>query len=140
MKDVIITVTGMHRLPDMDEDYIELMTDGLYCRDKTGKITLSYMESEMTGFEGTQTTFYVDESSVVMERSGAVSSRMIFEEGRKHHFVYDTPYGAMTMGVETRNIENNLGDNGGLLLIDYAIDMNNSALSQNSFKISVKEV
>ena len=137
MKDVLIAIKGMHELDGHSDEGDELVTPGKYYRD--GNITrFSYMESELTGMEGTKTTFEVLKSSVSLTREGTVNSQMIFEKGRKHFFMYETPFGAFTMGVSTNSITSKLDDNGGDLEIHCVIDMENSVLSRNIFKINVK--
>ena len=138
MKNAIIYIKGYQNEADADEDVTELMTDGEYFR--CGDVsTFSYMESELTGFEGTKTTFDVENDRVVMTREGAVSNRLIFQEGKKHHFVYETPYGSVIMGVDTHGINQHMDDSGGDLEINYVIDMDNSVLSRNRFIINVRE-
>jgi len=140
MKEILIKIQGFQYTPDSDEeDSIELTTDGEYLSDN-GVVKFSYMESELTGFEGTKTSFVIDDKRVVMTREGNVNSEMIFDEAKKHLFAYDTPYGAVTMGVETQNIVSSLNEDGGDLEIRYVIDLNNSILSRNAFKINIKTV
>lgn len=138
MKDVLIAIKGMQELDGYSNQGDELVTPGKYCRD--GGITrFSYMESELTGMAGTKTTFEVDKSHVSLIREGTVNAQMIFETGRKHLFMYETPFGALTMGVSTNSIKSKLDDNGGDLEIKCIIDMENSIVSRNIFKINVRE-
>jgi uncharacterized beta-barrel protein YwiB (DUF1934 family) len=137
MKNVIITIKSCQTLSDSDEDCLELITGGQYSAD-SGNVMFCYEESELTGFEGTKTVFTIEPGTVVMSREGALSSKMVFQEGKKHTFVYETPHGSMTMGVDTHMILSCLDVDGGELEIHYAIDMNNASISKNSFKISMK--
>jgi uncharacterized beta-barrel protein YwiB (DUF1934 family) len=63
---------------------------------------------------------------------------MIFSESQKHHFLYDTPYGLITMGIDTHSITKNMRDDGGSLEIRYDIEVDNVAVSQNLFKITIQ--
>lgn len=137
MKQVLIAVKGMQDV-DGTSNGDELVTPGvLTCED--GVIRFSYLESELTGMEGTKTTFEIQKSYVTLTREGTVNSQMIFETGRKHVFVYDTPFGAITMGVSTSSIKSNMSENGGDLEIHSTIDMENNLVSRNVFKINVRE-
>ena len=49
------------------------------------------MESELTGMEGTKTSFIFSPEEVVLSREGTLTSRMVFREGKKSTFLYDTP-------------------------------------------------
>ena len=112
MKDVIISIKGVQSLPQGESDSVELVTEGKYSfRDGHGE--LSYMESELTGMKGTRTSFIFTPEEVVLPREGTLTSRMIFQEGRKNTFLYDTPYGSATMGLDTHRIHSTLGPMGG---------------------------
>ena len=58
MKDVIISIKGRQNDPNGEENAVELVTDGEFDY-KNGEGTLSYMDSELTGLEGTKTTFTI---------------------------------------------------------------------------------
>lgn len=141
MKDVIISIKGIQTMgPELpvDSDSIELITGGQY-QHSGDEMVLSYMESEMTGMEGTKTTFRISPDRVVLTREGAVESEMVFQQGRKHVFLYNTPFGATTMGVDTQKIRNKMHEDGGRMEINYTIDVDSMVVSQNSFVIHVRE-
>ena len=137
MKKVTISIRGLPAMPDSDEDGFELMTDGEYIREN-GISTFSYVESELTGLDGLLTTFSVEPDRVVLRRGDGVGGDMIFAENLKHHFLYDTPYGSVTMGIDTHSIKNNMRDDGGSLEIRYDIEVDNIAVSQNLFQIDIR--
>ena len=102
MKDVIISIRGMQNYGDGD-DAVEFVTDGQYgYADGCG--TLTYMESELTGLEGTRTSLSFDPERMIIEREGTLNARMVFEPGQRHMFLYETPFGAATMAVDTRRV------------------------------------
>ena len=135
----MISIKGAPALADSDEEGFELMTDGEYSR-KDGISTFSYVESELTGLDGLLTTFDVEPGRVVMRRGGGLSGDMIFSEKQKHHFLYETPFGAITMGIDTHSIIENMRDDGGSLEIRYDIEVDNISVSQNLFKIDVRTI
>jgi len=141
MKDVIISIKGTqgHSPGLTDEaEAIELITSGEYSH-RDAETIFSYMESEMTGMEGTRTTFCVNPDKVTLTREGTLNTQMVFEQGKKHVFLYETPYGATSMGVDTRRLKSKLGEAGGKMEIDYVIDVDSVVVSENSFIISVRE-
>ena len=89
--------------------------------------------------EGTKTSFEISPLGVIMTREGKLNSRMVFEEGKKHNFLYETPFGATTMGVNTKSISIDLNENGGDMEIDYVVDFQHSIVGRNMFKINVRE-
>ncbi len=137
-KNVQISITGVQETDGEPEEY-ELVTDG-ELESSEDHTVLSYMESSLTGLDGTKTTFDVFGKRVILTREGAVSSQMLFEEGRKHYTMYETPVGAVTMGVDTLGMSSSLDNGLGRLDIHYVIDVDSSVVSRNKFKISVREV
>lgn len=138
MKDVIISITGTQNYDIGEQDAVELVTSGQYEHSKDSSF-LSYMESELTGLDGTKTSFFVDPLSVTMLREGSLNSRMVFEQGRKHVFLYETPYGSSTMGVNTNKMKIKLDEHGGNMEIDYIIELDHTIIGRNSFIINVRE-
>ena len=137
-KDVVISIKGIQKYEDTDPDVIELVTAGRLTR--VGEsYTLSYQESELTGLEGTLTTIQVDGEQVTLMRVGEFTSQMVFQEGRRHLSMYNTPYGAMAIGVNTRHLLADLTDQGGDIEIDYAIEIDHTLAGRNVFQIKVSE-
>ena len=137
MKKAMISIIGLPVLPGNDDDGFELMTDGEYARDGVYS-TFSYFESELTGLDGLQTTFNVEPDRVILSRGDGLSGDMIFSENQKHHFLYETPFGSIMLGIDTHSIKKNLRDDGGSLEIRYDIEVDNVSVSQNLFKIKIK--
>ena len=137
-KDVIISIRGIQRFEYAEKDTIELVTKGRLHQDEEG-FTLSYQETELTGLEGTLTTIQVEPERITLMRMGEVNVQMVFQEGRHHLAMYTTPYGAMSVSVNTRHMYADLDERGGDIEVDYNIDINHSAGGRNIFQINVKE-
>ena len=135
-KDVIISIRGINDVGAGD-DAVELVTDGQYSLEN-GVAEFSYEESELTGLQGTRTTFRAEPDRLTMTRQGTVNTQMVFEEGRKHYFAYETPLGAITMAVDTHAVETCLGEHGGTVDIRYLVDLTNS-VTRNEFHIGIRE-
>lgn len=139
-KDVIISIRGMQKYDGTEEDTIELVTEGRLTDHGEGGLTLSYEESELTGMEGTLTSFQVEKNGrVTLMRSGGINSQMVFEEGKHHLSLYQTPYGDLSIGVRTNRIRNTLEMTGGELEIKYAIEIDQNLAGYNLFHIQVRE-
>ena len=136
---VIISIRGMQSYEDMEDETIELVTEGRLEEDGSDGYTLSYQESELTGLEGTTTRVCIDGSRVTLLREGNTNSQMVFEEGRRHLSMYETPYGALSIGVNTRRMRSTVDEAGGDLEIDYAIEIDNLVAGQNLFRMNVKK-
>ncbi len=138
MKDAIISITGIQDDPTGQHDAVELVTAGQYGFEN-GESRFTYEESELTGLDGTRTTFTISPMGVVLRREGSLNTEMVFQQGKKNFFLYETPFGSATMGVDTRRIHTRLGEHGGQLELDYDIDFNHTPVGSNKFKISVRE-
>lgn len=137
-KPVIISIRGVQTLEEGQEDVMELVTQGIL-RQEEGELSLTYLESELTGLEGTLTTIQVEGEQVTLMRVGEFNAQMVFQEGRRHLSMYNTPYGAMAIGVNTRHLLADLNDQGGDIEIDYAIEIDHAIAGRNVFQIKVKE-
>ena len=97
------------------------------------------METEVTGMEGTRTSVIVRPDEVVIDRDGVISSRMIFREGERNSFLYSTPYGTATLGINTRKIKHSFNENGGRMEVDYVMDMEHDMVSRNRIILKIEE-
>ena len=138
MKDVVIYIRSLYGYGGEEEDSIDFTTDGLYTFDGS-TACLTYLESEVTGMEGTRTSVMVMPDKVVVDRDGAVTSRMVFSPGEKHAFLYETPVGSATMHMNTRGLNCRFNEHGGHMEIDYVLDMEHAFVSRNCFRLTVKE-
>ena len=134
---VLLSIRGEQYFDDIDPDATELMTEGTMALTEDG-IVLSYEESELTGMEGTTTTFEVKGPRVTLTRSGAVNSQMVFEEGRQHTSLYETPFGELSVDIQTSELKHNLSERGGLMEIKYSIAVEHTVTGRNCFKIRVR--
>ena len=138
-KPVIISVRGTQQSnPEEKEDVMELVTQGVLTRDEGG-YTLTYQESELTGLEGTTTTFLVEKDKITLRREGSINSEMIFQVGQRHLCLYETPYGGFMLGVNTQRAWSDLDQTGGSLSIRYIMEVENERVGENSFEIHVSE-
>ena len=120
-----------------NRDGVELVTEGNYSVDNDG-VHLSYMESELTGLAGTKTDIMVKADEVIMSRRGAVTTDMVFQKGRRHHFAYQTAIGTLTMGLATHRVNSDMGEKGGNMEIVYDINFDRALCSRNMFRINVR--
>ena len=137
MSDFTISILGSQTSPGSEEEEFELITEGKFEREGE-KTEISYLDSETTGFAGSQTTFIVEPEKITLTRDSWYGGDMVFEESKKHHFLYQTPFGSLTMGIATERVSSELGENGGSLQIKYALDVDNVVISRNSFNITIK--
>ena len=133
---VVLDIRGEQYFDQVEPDTTELMTEGTMELTENG-LLLTYQESELTGMEGTTTTFELDGSRVILTRMGSFNSQMIFEEGMPHTSLYETPFGELAMEIQTSRLRHNLTERGGILEIQYTISIDHTVTGRNSFKLRV---
>ena len=134
---VLLSIRGEQYFDDIDPDETELMTEGTLEVREDG-LRLSYQETALTGMEGTCTAFEIQGPRVILTRTGTVNSQMIFEEGRQHTSLYETPFGELTVDIQTGRLRHNLSERGGVMEIRYSIAVEHTVTGRNCFKIRVK--
>ena len=137
-ENVIISIRGKQLFEDQEPDVTELVTSGTLEHNPEEGYKLTYAESELTGLEGTQTVFRINGNQITLTREGGVNSMMVFEEGMRHVSLYETPYGSLSVGVNTKRIKSDFTPSGGEIEIDYAIEVDHAVAGQNFFRIRVQ--
>lgn len=138
-KDVLIYVKGTQEYPVSSfENSIEFFTEGKFYK-KGDSYFVTYKESELTGLEGTTTTFKIQPDLITLIRWGDVTSTFIFEPGKRHISTYITDQGVIMIGVYTKKMKVDLDDSGGEVLVEYAIDFDSHMMSENDFLLKIKE-
>jgi len=139
-QEVLITLRGTQTYAQEKPEAIELMTRGTMTG-RNGKFAISYEETELTGVKGTTTTFLVlNPKRIVLSREGAIRSRMVFEEDCKNEALYDLGFGSLLISVCARKIQVDLSEQGGKLLIDYTVEVEQSMSSRNAYEIHVEPI
>ena len=141
MQDVVLNIKSNQLLPEWEhEEIIELITPGkLY--HKNGDVYITYREGSLTGMINTETTLKVGRGRVTLTRTGDVFSEMVFENGFRHLSYYDMgDVGGMAIGVNAKRVDTNFTEKGGLIDVEYAIEVENEYTGDNNFIIEVKHV
>ena len=135
---VVITIEGSQAdvFEQEPDELVQFSTDGEYsCVDGCG------MAIQHTGVTVSTalTTITFTPSSAVLKRTGTVTSRMVFAPGARNTFLYQTPYGTSTVGLETQRYRSTLGEHGGVLDLLYVVDFDHACANRNQLKITVRE-
>lgn len=124
---------------DGDKSNIELTTTGNYSR-VNGRWVLLYDEMSEDKTAVIKTMIKVDDKSVTITRNGEGSSKLIMTEGERNMCHYRTHFGDILLGVYCNEVNNELSDSGGKILMSYTLDVNASVLSENKVTIKIREV
>lgn len=138
-ENVIISIRGSQLYEGQEADKTELVTEGVLRAAPGEGCTITYRETELTGLAGTTTSLHIEGPRVTLLREGSINSQMVFEVGRKHLSMYETPYGSLAVAVDTQRLHNTLGPGGGHLEIHYAIEVDNLVAGKSLFEMDVKK-
>ena len=144
-KDVLVSISrkhidimnGMAQEYAGEDDGIEVVTPASYYL-RNGKHYIIYDEV-VEGMAGAiRNKIKITGTDVVeIMRSGLSSSHMVFEKNKKNLTYYRTPFGQMLVGVNTRNMEINVGENKINVLVDYELDVNHEPMADCKIKMNI---
>ena len=135
MKKAIISVSS--KQVEIDENLIEVVTPGEFIKED-GYYYVSYNETEISGMQGTKTTLKVFPDKLILIRVGTTNAEMNFEEGKEHVTLYNTPHGILELRINTKDLNINVDDNGGDVMINYSISISNQPPLNTNLKINIK--
>ena len=134
---VMLSIRGKQSYEDQEPDEIELITEGVLSREM-GCWVISYEESEMTGLKGVTTTFRVVGKAISLERTGALSSKMVFKEKEFHQSLYEMELGALMITVYPARVMHNISWEGGTVDLIYAIEIENTANGLVEYHLDIR--
>ena len=124
-KQVVLSIRGRQSYGGQEPEVIELTTEGtMEFRD--GGWDIRYEESALTGLEGVTTTFRVEPGRVVLDRTGKLNSRMVFQEGVAHESLYQMEFGALMLSVKAEQVFFDILPDGGVIDLVYSIVIENT--------------
>ncbi len=121
---------------DAVPEHSEISVEGRY-HDDGRRVAISYDEGALSGLEGSRVTisYQKDEPGTVsMLRTGSVKTALLFEAGRRHEAVYQTPLAPFTVCVQTARVDNALEAMGALEL-DYLVELKGAQAEHTKMRI-----
>ncbi len=138
MKKVLVKIKGTQGIGD-DQTVIELCTEGVM-RYFEGEYVITYSEQQTVKGSQLKTQLTVqDGKTVILERRGALNSRLVITEGERNSCLYAIPQGSLTLGIYGKELKCDMTERGGYIKMTYAIDANLEPLSENTVEITVEE-
>jgi uncharacterized beta-barrel protein YwiB (DUF1934 family) len=133
-KKAIISVSS--KQSDNDE-VIEVVTPGDFYK-KDGSYYAIYKETKLSGMEGTTTTLKIKNDKFSLIRMGSTSANMDFNKDRKSRTMYKTPYGAVEMKIKTNEIDIDVNENGGKVVVNYSMSLAGQIAQDTQLKVNIK--
>ena len=134
---VVLAIRGRQTYGDQEPDVIELVTEGSL-EFRNGGWDISYEESALTGLEGVTTTFRVEPGKVMLRRTGALRSEMIFEEGVPHDTLYQMSFGTLMMTVKATFVFFDIVEDGGTIDLSYNLDIENAEAGVIDYHLDIR--
>lgn len=134
---VVLSITGRQNYPDQEPEVIELVTEGTMEFRSSGW-DISYEESELTGLAGVTTSFRVEPDKVVLTRTGALKSQMVFQQGVAHESLYQMPFGALMLTVKATSLFYDIVSDGGVIDLSYNISIENTEAGVIDYHLDIR--
>ncbi len=133
-----ISICGTQDIGSGEPHQLELVTEGSYCYEP-GYAKITYEETEVTGLEGVITSFTVEDGCrVTLSRTGKLNSSMTFIRGERHESLYDAGFAVLMVSVKTRSMTVLLNENGGVLDLEYEVEIEHEYCGTNSYHIQIR--
>ncbi len=136
---VMLTICGKQYYADQEPETIELTTEGTM-EQTTNGWDICYTESDLTGLAGVHTSFLVEPERIVLTRSGKLTSQMVFVQGQSHDSLYQMEFGALMITVNATAISSRLTQTGGVVDLNYTIEIEQTAAGKIEYHLEIKKL
>ena len=81
-----------------------------------------------------------DGRTVTLRRTGKLNAEMRFVRGQAHDSLYDMGFGAMMISVVTEDMTILLNEHGGVLDLEYRVEVEHALCSRNHYHIEIRTI
>lgn len=135
---VLLTLRGLQTdQGGVGTDRIETVSQGDYYK-KNGKHYVIFEESVEGIDDKSKSKLKFDADTVEVSRSGPMSTQMIFRENKKNLTGYNTPFGQILMGIDTKKIQIKEQEHCIIVDVDYTLDVNDEFMSDCHMEIEIR--
>lgn len=142
-REVLLTISGLHfdtfsETPDEENVPIEVITPATYYL-KNGKHYVLYDEM-VEGMLGSikNTIKITGDNKLEMKKTGIANTNMVFEKEKINVTQYNTPYGAMMVGVYTKDMKVDVEEDNINVSIAYALDVDSEKVADCNIMMNIK--
>lgn len=136
-QEVLLTLRGLQfDQREEDADQIEMVTVGDYYK-RNDKHYVVYEEVTEGFTQPTKNRLKFGGHMLELSRNGLVNVHMVFQENRKNLTNYNTPFGQIIIGIDTKKIQIGEQEDHIVVDVDYALDVNYEFLSDCHIRIDI---
>lgn len=137
-KEVLMKMTDSHY--DGENTECSEITSVAFYEGTDNDYTITYKESG--DFEGCEASLkVVGKKAVTLTRAGGgYNVQLIIEQGQRHNCIYNTPFGAIQLGVFAEKVFTDIREGEGELKLSYSIDFNTGFVSENDITVTIKNI
>ena len=138
-REVELRLSGLHTSgEDPEQASVEAAQPAQYFKRNDSHYLL--YEETVEGIDGScKSRMKFRDHLLELTRQGAVEMHMIFEENKRHVLPYDTPYGQILLGIDTRRVTVEEQEKEIRVTVEYTLDHEGEPLSESCMKIHVRE-
>ena len=138
-REVELVLSGLHDAEGAsDKDAVETAQAAQYFKRNDSHYLL--YEEDMEGFDGIcKSRIKFRDNLLELTRQGAVEMHMIFEENKRHVVSYNTPYGQLLLGIETRRVQVEEQKDRICVTVEYILDQEGEPFSESCLKLYIRE-
>ena len=139
-KEVLISIKGLqYALSDDEDQRIETINRGSLAK-MNDKFAVSYEEVMEGTTSPVKNLLKFNQSMVEVIKKGDFSVHMIFEVGQKNITNYATPFGNLSVGIDTHAISIEETENEINIRVEYDMDINYEHIASCAIDINIKEI
>lgn len=135
-KNVLLSIRGLQFEGAVEPGTIETITRGTYYKRNGSHYVL--FEDMMEGSdEVVDSIMKFNENEMQLTKKGPINVSMLFEPNRKNIANYETPYGAIQIGIDAKRLEVEEEMDKIALNIDYELEVNYEHLADCSILVEI---
>lgn len=135
-KEVLITIGGTMFAGD-DKDNVDVITPGQYYY-RRGRHYITYEDMVEDTRESIRNLVWISPEEMVVRKSGAITTEMIFRPNEETLTHYNTPFGAVEMGIHTKRLQIQESDEKLLVKVHYTLELDYQIVSENQLTFLVQ--
>lgn len=140
-KDVLVSISGLQidvqAYGMEDAEPIEVVTPASYYF-KNNKHYILYDEMTEGIHDVTKNRIKIIGNEVLeIMKIGVYNAHMIFEKSKKNLTYYQTPYGQMLVGVDTKSLDVSVTEKNIDVRVDYELDINHAPLANCTIRMNI---